>query len=258
MRGLWGPTSRSWDFPFWRRPPRSSSSALESWHCTESKPSPSDRSASATIWYSRLSSPSGGFFLAFNLVAAALALAVGAPESIGYHWTVPPVEAFAVFLAMLIVAGAVEEILFRGYLQTKLIASLDGPGRRRIAIGVMVASLLFAAYHIPRVLIDGAPDGMGGVEYLLMLTGAGIAYGVLYEFTHNLLIPILIHAAGNMPGTAGILFVVPMGWPLWAVLVQNLAYLGLVVAVIVLYRRWGHDSGRFPVWDRRASERATG
>ena len=193
----------------------------------------------------------GGYFLALNAVGIGLAVVAGVPETVGYQWTVPPAEAAFVFLFMFVVAGIVEEVVFRGYLQNAVVALWRGDPRVRIAVGLVVASALFSAYHVPRVLTDGPPGAMSASGYLLVLFVNGLGFGVLYEFTHNLYVPVLVHAAGNMPGTAGILFFHLGGWPTWAAGLYAVAYLGFAALVVLAYRRWAFETGAMPVWTAR-------
>lgn len=200
----------------------------------------------------------GAFYAAANLIAAGIAIGTGNLETIGYQWTVSPIGAVWVFLVMLVVAGVVEEVIFRGYVQTKLIALLPRTRWMRIGLGILLGAVLFAAWHVPRVLTDGPPGGMTSQYYLLTLTINGIAFGLMYELTHNLSIPILIHAAGNMPGTAGILFFTTAGWPALAVLVFTIAQLLIAIGVVLAYRRWAFETGYMPVWTEREVNRETG
>lgn len=193
----------------------------------------------------------GGFFLVFNLVGIGLALMTGHPETVGYHWTVPPFGALVVFLVMFLIAGLFEEFVFRGYLQTKLIAMFGDTRIVGVVAGVILASVLFSLAHLPRVLVGSVPNGLGATNYLLLLVGTGIAYGILYELTQNLWIPVLVHTAGNMPGTAGILFVSTAGWPAWATGGFQVAYLVLVLGMIVGYRWGARSMDWFPVWSTR-------
>lgn len=195
----------------------------------------------------------GGYFLLLNVIGFSLATVAGHPDTLGYQWSVPPLEAIFVFVFMFIVAGIVEELVFRGYLQNKLIAMIPGASWSRIAFGIAIASVLFSAYHIPRVMFDGPPGTMTAESYLLLLFVNGIGFGLLYEFTQNLYVPITVHAAGNMPGTAGILFFNMGGWPSWAVALYVGSYLALIVLVIIGYRRWASRNGAMPVWTERHS-----
>jgi membrane protease YdiL (CAAX protease family) len=197
-----------------------------------------------------------GYFLALNLVGAGLAVASGHADTIGYQWTVPPLEAVVFFLWMLLVAGLVEEVIFRGYIQTKCVALLGDGTRVRVGAGIVLAGALFAASHIPRVIVGGTPSGLGPTAYLGLLVVNGIAFGVLYEGTHNLYVPVLVHAAGNMPGTAGVLFFTTAGWPPWASTGYQIAYLGFTVGMLLAYRRWAFGAGWMPVWSVRTAERS--
>lgn len=75
-----------------------------------------------------------------------------------------------------VLAGIGEELLFRGVIQTGLVG-LWGPG-----IGILLASLLFGAAHAV------------SASYLLLATLMGLYLGLIYHWTGNLLIPIIIHA----------------------------------------------------------------
>jgi membrane protease YdiL (CAAX protease family) len=198
-----------------------------------------------------------GYYLSLNVVGAGLAIASGNPESVGYHWTVSPLAAAFVFLYMLVFAAIVEEVVYRGYIQTKCIALLGGDGWSRIGLGIVFAGVLFSASHVPRVLTSGAPSGLAPVEYLALLAVNGVAFGLLYEWTHNLYVPILVHAAGNMPGTAGILFFTTAGWESWASISYLLASVGLTIGLILAYRRWARGVGTMPWWSDRAAPRPT-
>jgi len=195
-----------------------------------------------------------GYFLVLNLVGIGLAVGSGHADTIGYQWTASPAVSIVFFLWMLLIAGLVEEVIFRGYMQMKCVALLGGETRSRIGVGVVLAGLLFSVSHIPRVVVAGAPSGLGPVTYLGLLAFNGIVFGVLYEWTHNLWVPILVHAAGNMPGTAGILFFTTAGWPTWARTGYQLAYFGFAIGMILAYRRWAFGAEWMPVWSARTAE----
>lgn len=197
-----------------------------------------------------------GFYVTLNLVAAALALATVGTRALGYQWTVPPLQAGVDFVYLLVVAGVVEEVVFRGYLQSKLVALLDDGSRVRVGLAVFGASALFVASHVPRVLVSGVPGSQSLVGYVALLFLSGLVFGMLYELTENLTVPVLVHTAGNMPGTIGFLFVDVGALPGWATITYlfgQVALLGLVVAV---YRRWGESRGLVPVWGRRTETAA--
>lgn len=195
----------------------------------------------------------GAFYAIGNLGGAAIAFASGNTETVGYQWTVSPMGAVFAFVVMLVFAGLVEEFVFRGYIQTKCIALLGGGRLSAIGLGVVIAGVLFSLSHIPRILVSGAPSGLSPEAYLLMLGVNGVVYGLLYEWTHNLYVPILVHAAGNMPGTAGIYFLTTTGWSAWAAIAYQLTLVSAFVLVLVAYRRWAGSLGVFPVWGDRTT-----
>lgn len=192
-----------------------------------------------------------GFYVALNLIAATLALATAGTGALGYQWTVPPLKAGVVFVYMLIIAGVVEEVVFRGYLQSKLIALFGDHSRIRIGLAVLGAGTLFMLSHAPRVLFSGIPGSQSLVGYGTLLLLSGFAFGTLYELTENLTIPVLVHTAGNMPGTIGFLFVDVAALPRWATITYLFTQVALLGLMIAVYRRWGRSQEFVPVWGRR-------
>ncbi|MEE4304558.1 MAG: CPBP family intramembrane glutamic endopeptidase [Wenzhouxiangella sp.] len=79
-------------------------------------------------------------------------------------------------LLVSVLAGVGEELLFRGVVQDGLAAS-SSP-----TVGILVASLLFGAAHAV------------SLPYLAVATVMGLYLGVLYHWSGNLLVPILVHA----------------------------------------------------------------
>lgn len=87
----------------------------------------------------------------------------------------------------MIVLVPIEEYLFRGVIQ----------GRLREALGpiaaILGASLLFGAFHL--LNYTGTPaEILVGVG---LITAVGAVFGVLYERTDNLAVPIVVHGAYN-------------------------------------------------------------
>lgn len=191
------------------------------------------------------------FYIALNILVIGLGLLVAGPTVIGYQWTLPPTLAVGWFVIQLAIAAVVEELAFRGYIQSKALTLIGFENRIGIGIAIVVQSALFAAIHVPRVLISGVPGtqtlvGYGGILFL-----SGLGYGILYELTQNLYVPILVHAAGNMPGTLGIVFYDLGAFPSWASIAYPLVYLVLFAIVIGVYRQWAFDAGHMPVWSTR-------
>jgi membrane protease YdiL (CAAX protease family) len=145
--------------------------------------------------------------------------------------------ALVAFAEALLFAALVEEVAFRGYLQSKMIAVLPSTTRFRGAFGVVVASVLFVIAHVPRVLTSGVPGTQALATYGALLLFSGLSFGLLYEYTQNLYVPILVHAAGNMPGTIGIVFFDTSALQGGAFAAYVVLYLVLVVTLVAVYRR---------------------
>jgi len=77
-------------------------------------------------------------------------------------------------IAVAIVSGFCEEILFRGVIQHNL--------------GLFTASIIFGGCHCP---------SLKHISYAIWAFSAGLFLGFLYEYTHNLWAPILAHAVSN-------------------------------------------------------------
>lgn len=97
-----------------------------------------------------------------------------------------------VFLAMAVVAivfvGPGEELFYRGAIQGRLRRAFGPTG------AIALASLLFAAVHIPNYLLGNVSLlGPGVLFNLGIIVVIGAIIGAVYEHTENLLIPILVH-----------------------------------------------------------------
>jgi hypothetical protein len=97
-----------------------------------------------------------------------------------------------VFLAMAVVAialvGPGEELFYRGAIQGRLRRAFGPTG------AIALASLLFAAVHVPNYLLGNVSLLAPGVPFNLgLIVVIGAIIGAVYEYTENLLIPILVH-----------------------------------------------------------------
>jgi membrane protease YdiL (CAAX protease family) len=193
------------------------------------------------------------FYAALNLAGFGLATVTVGGSAIGYQWSVAPTVAVVAFLSQLVLAGVTEELLFRGYLQSKVIAVLPTELRFESVIGVAAAASLFVLAHVPRVLTDGVPAVGALAAYGVLLLASGMAFGLVYEYTQNLTIPILLHGAGNMPGTMGIVFFDSTAFQGGAFVAYVFAYLALAVGLVVGYRRWGIERLGLRTWTDRDS-----
>jgi membrane protease YdiL (CAAX protease family) len=192
-----------------------------------------------------------GLYLLLNAVGIGLSLSTAGAGAVGYQWTVPPVMALVAFAEALLFAALVEEVAFRGYLQSKVIAVLPKTTRFREAFGVVAASVLFAVAHVPRVLTSGVPGTQALITYGALLLFSGLSFGLLYEYTQNLYVPILVHAAGNMPGTIGIVFFDTSALQGGALAAYVLLSLVLVVTLVAVYRRVAIGSLERRSWSER-------
>jgi len=116
------------------------------------------------------------------------AVAVGLP--LAYVW-------------LLVEVGLVEEFFFRVLLQTRLSALL----RSEVA-GIVLMALLFGLAHAPglhfrsAVTLEGLgphPSWLVAIGYSIAVTSvAGIFLGILWARTRNILVLMLVHAAGDL------------------------------------------------------------
>ncbi|QIB76555.1 CPBP family intramembrane metalloprotease [Halogeometricum borinquense] len=81
--------------------------------------------------------------------------------------------------------GVGEELLFRGVVQSRLRESFSP------AVGILLASVIFAAIHF--FAIGGTP--MARLTSISILLLPSVVFGIVYEYTDNLLVPIFIHGA---------------------------------------------------------------
>jgi len=84
----------------------------------------------------------------------------------------------------------------RGYFQAKVITLLGDGTRRRTALGIVTASVLFGALHTPGAALRGASIGVVlGSAALPALTG--LVFGAFYELTHNVYFVALLDGLGD-------------------------------------------------------------
>ncbi|WP_176797853.1 CPBP family intramembrane glutamic endopeptidase [Actinopolyspora mzabensis] len=102
-----------------------------------------------------------------------------------------PVTLAVVSLVTLLTAGVLEEIFYRGFLQTRLESLL---GRWP---AITVASLLFAAMHLPTHLHSGSV--VTGLATVLVYQGLfGVFCGYLWSRYRNIWIVIAVHIVVNL------------------------------------------------------------
>jgi membrane protease YdiL (CAAX protease family) len=136
----------------------------------------------------------GGFvvlFVASQAVGLALqqfGLAPGTNRVVDAVRADPTLALYLIVLSFL-ATGPGEETLFRGGVQGVLRRVLSPVG------AVVGSSALFGLAHVTAIV---AASGAGGVwGYVVSTFVLGLVLGALYEYTDNLLIPILVHGAYN-------------------------------------------------------------
>lgn len=90
-------------------------------------------------------------------------------------------------VAMFLVVGPSEELLYRGVVQGRLRESF-GP-----AAAIVMASAIFAAIHWA-ALTGGA---VGRLTTIAILFVPSLVFGAVYEYTGNLVVPALLHGLHN-------------------------------------------------------------
>jgi membrane protease YdiL (CAAX protease family) len=130
---------------------------------------------------------------------AALALAVGlvsllslaglVPESaLGEAVSAEPRLLLGLAALSVVLVAPAEEFLFRGVVQTRLRRAFGPVG------AVAGASLLFGALHLGNYVGSVVPVVAGA----LLISAVGSVFGLLYERTDNLAVPVAAHAAYNV------------------------------------------------------------
>lgn len=88
---------------------------------------------------------------------------------------------------VLLLNAPAEELLFRGIVQ--------GLFRRAYGIvpGILAASLLFGLIHSIALVGEGS-----AAAYIAIAIASGLILGAVYEYTENILVPIIVHAIWNI------------------------------------------------------------
>jgi membrane protease YdiL (CAAX protease family) len=96
-------------------------------------------------------------------------------------------ELFLYYIPIVLVLNSpAEELLFRGVVQGLL--------RRAYGVipGIIGASAIFGLVHYSALVAAGSAGA-----YVVLAIGSGLILGILYEYTENLLVPIVVHAVWN-------------------------------------------------------------
>lgn len=93
----------------------------------------------------------------------------------------------------LVLVGPAEEFLYRGAMQGQL-RTVFGP-----AVSIGLPAVLFGLFHIPNYVFAGVSLMSVAMWYsLAVIAASGAVFGYLFEWTDNLVVPILSHALLNM------------------------------------------------------------
>jgi len=145
-------------------------------------------------------------------------------------------------LVQALFVGIVEEFVYRGYLQSRVVAAVGGSASRWLkALGVVLAATLFAVMHLPQRLLVSELTLRQAAANVPVLLVAGVALGVLYELTRNVALVGLLHGTvlNRTP-----LFVVSFEGPPAATGNLTLVVLVAVLLAVWLYRRWARANRR--------------
>lgn len=170
-------------------------------------------------------------YLLINAVAAAAVFLASGTVRFAVPGEISPIAWLAMAVVQVTFVGITEEFAFRGYVQNKLVAALDGgTDRRRKAAAILLGVLLFALWHIPqRVFGQGLTDPGEVVGTLVVVVIFGSLLGVLYEYTRNVVLGGVLHGTFNwsfvfVPDAPGD--------------VPFLVALPVFVVLVWYYRRW--------------------
>ena len=89
-----------------------------------------------------------------------------------------------------LLTGPVEELLYRGVVQTRLKQAFSA------APAVAIAAAVFSVVHVPAYAAGGSLD-TSLLTTLAVLFVLGGVLGVLYEHTDNLFVPAVAHGVYN-------------------------------------------------------------
>jgi uncharacterized protein len=115
---------------------------------------------------------------------------------------VNPVTLAAQLVAVALVVGPSEELLFRGLIQTSLNRSIHAAlhwRAWRVSLATVVAAVLFGLFHLINL---GFQTPSATVQQVVIAVILGFVIGVLYDRTRNLMGASLFHSVTDFSGTA--------------------------------------------------------
>ncbi|TMF88365.1 MAG: CPBP family intramembrane metalloprotease [Chloroflexi bacterium] len=139
------------------------------------------------------------YLLSLVITAVNAVVAFAAPPA-SMH--VNPVTLAAQLVALALVVGPSEELLFRGVIQTSLNRSIHAAMRWRgwrLPLGTLFAAVLFGLFHLVNL---GFQPLATTLEQVVVGIALGLVIGVLYDRTGNLIGAGLFHSVADFSGTA--------------------------------------------------------
>jgi len=139
------------------------------------------------------------YLLSLIIIAANAVLAVASPPA-NVH--VDGVTLVAELVALALVVGPSEELLFRGVIQTSLNGSIHAAMRWRgwrLPLGTLLAAVLFGVFHLVNL---GFQPLAATLEQVAVGIAFGLVIGVLYDRTRNLVGASLFHSVTDFSGAA--------------------------------------------------------
>lgn len=144
------------------------------------------------------------YLLIFTGVIAVIALGyhilmeiIGQPITYEYPLTTRNMLGYLGF--QLFLSGPAEEILYRALTITLLVCVLGKKTTEKgdVSLEVVLASLLFAAAHITYTLSPFSISELN-IYGLVYVFGMGILNGFVYQKSHSILYPMLMHSISNV------------------------------------------------------------
>ncbi|PEN11386.1 hypothetical protein CRI94_15215 [Longibacter salinarum] len=134
-----------------------------------------------------------------QLVMHGLAELTDVPASLNPVWMYPMASAeIGRPLPGVLVAAAVEEVMYRGFLLPQLFHLTQRWGTQRLTYALVMSQVLFGINHVPAGVVMGlSPFEIG--SYVVLAALVGVFLAVLYLRTDNLWLVIGFHAVLNQP-----------------------------------------------------------
>lgn len=133
-----------------------------------------------------------GWYLVFVALTLVTIFFLTAPDS---HLTPPKMSSVVIFAAVALLTGFFEETLCRGTIQNLLVRHF-GPSASGVRTGIIISSAVFALLHFVN-LVDKPYLVLGTITQVIYAFCIGMFLGSIFHVTHDLLVPMLLHAFFN-------------------------------------------------------------